>query len=150
MMIYYYKSAFTYIQPSEPSLLCPSIKKTSDWIKEELNNKSMLYTVLVYLTDGNFDDFGNALEEMSKCSTLPISFIFLIVGNKGRGSFANIGNQAAQENYFVIEHETYKTSPVEFVNLIMQNVQKQTITFFKARDYSAGLGKSLNISPRLN
>ena len=143
-MVHFYKSAFTYIKESEPTLIAPMLKNTIEWTRNMAKVRPTLYTILIIFTDGNIDDMPETTKLIIEAAELPISLVFVGIGPSKFADLIRLddddgrlvddkGNKPKRDVVQFVEFEKYKACPVELSNRIMAEIPKQVLSFYDGK-----------------
>lgn len=132
-LVHFYRSAFTYSQGSEPTLMAPTAKNITKWVSELVKLDPYLYTVATVFTDGHVDDETEFLQVLNQASGLPISFVIVVVGGKSRirsnlrmpGTFRDVA--------FSLDFEEFAKCPMQATNRMMREIPKQMIEYYQLK-----------------
>ena len=149
----FYKSAFSFVKGSEPSLICPTIKGVVDFVEANMKNprsNQLNYTVVVVFTDGEIDDIKEACHHLVRASKLPISFVFVGIGkgnfkmmeyldnDNGKKMIDNNDNYAVRDMVQFIKFTLVEDSPAEAVNKALFELPYQIVGYYLSNNILPG------------
>lgn len=101
-----------------PTLLAPLIRS----IRNSLTSSPpSSYTVVAVVTDGVCSDVEQTLQEIALCTSLPLSFLFVGVGDGGAFDFFNLRQMETRHELFT--DNAHVTLPRHPLHLFRHNLQ---------------------------
>ena len=136
-----YVGAIHQVQLSGPTLFGPIVRYATEISK--CNESSNIYTVLLILTDGEINDFGETAQLIEQCKLLPISVIIIGVGNSSFGNMKALdgdenGSKKGRDLVQFVAFNEYKGNTALLAKEVLAELPNQLV------QYKLGVGKKPN------
>jgi hypothetical protein len=93
-----YRNALFSVNMWGPTIFSEILEEGIKSAKSTWSNKLNVYHVLIILTDGELHDFDASADKLKEMSNLPISTVFIGIGNEDFSNISHLNKNSLQEN----------------------------------------------------
>ena len=134
-----YRNSFQFLQLAGPTNFYPLIKRVVDNIRHD--NNSLIYHILLILTDGIINDLGQTIDILVEGSFLPLSVIIIGIGNDNFEEMVVLdgddnplidsnGVKRMRDLVQFVPFNRFKNNPTKLAEEVLEEVPRQVIEYY--------------------
>lgn len=133
-----------------PTIFAPIINNLNNTVKQDLSQgKTMIYNILMILTDGQINDMDDTIDALVEASFLPISVIIIGIGIAEFGNmdildaddnplYDRRGRKAARDLVQFVPFYKYQNDGQKLSEEVLEEIPRQVIEYFEQNNIIPG------------
>lgn len=140
-----YYSALNNVAPYEPCLYGPLLRHVIKMTKEEDGrDRRTVYTVLLLVTDGDFQDFPDVANLICSAADLPLSIVIVGVGNSRFVQLEKLdgddtplcstdGTPCARDIVQFVQFHKHRYNPAQLAKEVLDEIPEQMVSYMRSK-----------------
>jgi Copine/C2 domain len=145
-----YRRKLKEVAPHLPCRLSPVLKKVIGQVKEEDKRSGHgVYTVLVLVTDGAFDDFGDVADAIVAAAELPLSIVIVGIGSAEKPLLEaldgdekrlcdSVGIPASRDIVQYVPFQKHRGDSAKLAEEVLSEIPDQLVSYFRSQGMRPG------------